>query len=91
MAAAVVTTVSINPIDVIRVRLYSQPMLAGGHGSLYNGSLDCLRKVAAKEGVLALWKGVSAAFLRIGPHTVLTFTFIGAMRRAEKRWRLQAR
>ena len=85
-AAAVASTISINPLDVVKVRLYSQPMRPDGRGSLYDGSLHCLRKVVATEGVLALWKGVSAAFLRIGPHTVLTFTFIGAMRRAEKRW-----
>eukprot|EP00966_Prymnesium_polylepis_P177639 4114036-Prymnesium_polylepis.1 len=87
MAAALTTTVAINPIDVVRVRLYSQPTRADGAGALYAGSLDCARKVVGAEGVRALWKGVSAAFLRIGPHTVLTFTFIGVMRRAERRWR----
>lgn len=81
------TTLAINPIDVVRVRLYSQPTLPSGRGRLYEGSWDCLKKIMGTEGVLALWKGVDANFLRIGPHTVLTFTFIGALRRAEARWR----
>ncbi|KAL1508505.1 hypothetical protein AB1Y20_004606 [Prymnesium parvum] len=87
MVAAGMTTVAINPIDVVRVRLYSQPTLPNGAGALYRGSFHCFYQIASTEGLLALWKGVGAAFLRIGPHTVLTFTFIGALRRSERRWR----
>ena len=33
------------------------------------------------SGPLAFYKGVTAHFIRAGPHVVLTFVFIGAMRR----------
>ena len=81
MAAALTTTVVINPVDVVRVRLYSQPILEDGRGALYRGGLDCFAKVAATESPAALWKGVSAAFLRIGPHQTLTFVIIGWLQR----------
>ena len=33
-------------------------------------------KIVRKEGVSALWKGFTPCYLRIGPHTVLTFIFL---------------
>ena len=47
----------------------------------YRGVLDCVRRVAAAEGVGAFWKGSLAAFLRIGPHQTLTFVIIGWLQR----------
>eukprot|EP01063_Lacrimia_lanifica_P018416 TRINITY_DN25330_c0_g1_i1.p1 TRINITY_DN25330_c0_g1~~TRINITY_DN25330_c0_g1_i1.p1 ORF type:complete len:298 (+),score=37.91 TRINITY_DN25330_c0_g1_i1:56-949(+) len=76
------TVAVINPVDLIRTRLYSQPPPAAGAPSRYRGAMDCAARVCATEGILALWKGAGAAFLRIGPHQTLTFVFIGAMRRA---------
>ena len=39
-------------------------------------SQDVLIKIVRKEGVPALWKGFTPCYLRIGPHTVLTFIFL---------------
>lgn len=33
-------------------------------------------KLIKNEGVFALWKGFTPYFLRIGPHTILTFLFL---------------
>ena len=49
---------------------------------LYDGALDAFAKIARIEGVLAFYKGATAHFLRVGPHTALTFVFIGLLRRA---------
>ena len=130
-------TLTINPIDLVRTRLFSQPpqplqphapsslappphappppqllhqqqhapptpprvaASAAAHGPAasaaaaaavplpaeaprYRGVLDCVRRVAAAEGVGAFWKGSLAAFLRIGPHQTLTFVIIGWLQR----------
>jgi len=60
------TAVSI-PIDMAKTRI--QTMKAGE----YKNSLDCIVKTARSEGVLSLWKGFTPYFLRLGPHTIITF------------------
>lgn len=42
----------------------------------YTGGLDVLGKIIRNEGVFALWKGFIPYYLRLGPHTVLTFIFL---------------
>tara|TARA_B110001452_G_scaffold264768_1_gene268307 strand:- start:275 stop:1222 length:948 start_codon:yes stop_codon:yes gene_type:complete len=95
-ASAVVVAV-INPIDLVRTRLFSQQVARGGGGGgqpqlprgaetrpapvQYSGVVDCVRRVAATEGVLGFWKGAFACFLRIGPHQTMTFVLIGVMQR----------
>lgn len=48
---------------------------SSGKGILYNGYADCFIKVMKKEGFLGLYKGIGPAYLRIGPHTVLSLVF----------------
>jgi len=79
--AACTCVAVINPVDVIRTRLYSQPLDEHGAGTLYNGAVDCARKIVSIEGPLAFYKGVTAHFIRVGPHVVLTFMFINSMKR----------
>ena len=88
-ASAVVVAV-INPIDLVRTRLFSQQVVRGGgqRGTdtrpvsvQYSGVVDCARRVGATEGVLGFWKGAFACFLRIGPHQTMTFVLIGVMQR----------
>ena len=67
-------TVAMNPADVISTRLYNQPVVAG-RGQLYSGLVDCAVKTVRAEGVRGLYKGFFAHYLRIGPHTLLTFIF----------------
>ena len=52
----------------------------------YKGGLDVLAKVVRNEGVLALWKGFTPYYARIGPHTVLTFIFLEQMNKAYKKY-----
>ena len=42
----------------------------------YRSAIDVFRRVIAEEGVLALWKGFTPFYLRLGPHTVLTLVFL---------------
>ena len=82
LGAGAANVATINPVDVVRTRLYSQPLDAAGKGTLYDGALDAARKIMTIEGPAAFYKGATAHFLRVGPHTMLTFVFIGLIRRA---------
>lgn len=76
MLSGVMLALSINPFDVVSTRLYNQPVCKEtGRGLLYRGLGDCLTRIVREEGVMSLWKGVTANYLRVGPHTVLTFMF----------------
>lgn len=57
------------PFDTVRRRLMMQ---AGGKEKLYNGTVDAFRKIAAKEGTGAFFKGAFSNVLRgVGGAVVL--------------------
>ena len=60
------TTVSM-PVDMAKTRIQNQKT------QQYKSTLDVITKVASNEGVFALWKGFTPYFLRLGPHTTITF------------------
>ena len=41
----------------------------------YNGIIDCFRRTAGDEGVLALWRGNTANVIRYFPTQALNFAF----------------
>ncbi|XP_045542877.1 solute carrier family 25 member 35 [Papilio machaon] len=69
--SGVMVAVAICPFDVAAVRLYNQGPASTGE-RLYNGVLDCLRKIYTKEGLHGLYKGLGPLYLRIAPHTTLS-------------------
>ena len=83
LGSSAITAFVINPLDLIRTRLYANNAAYGG-----GGVLQCACRIATIEGPLAFWKGCGAAFLRIGPHQTLTLTLIGMLRRVEARYSL---
>ena len=42
----------------------------------YKGAGDVLIKVIKNEGIFSLWKGFTPYYMRLGPHTVITFVFL---------------
>lgn len=70
IAAGVGVAFVMSPPDVIMTRMYNQ------RGDLYTGLIDCFSKTLRSEGFFALYKGFGANALRIGPHTVLSLTFL---------------
>ena len=48
---------------------------------MYRGAMHCAGLILRGEGVVAFFKGVAAAFYRLGPHFSLTFVFLEQMRR----------
>lgn len=51
-------------------------------GALYTSAIDCLRKTCATEGFLGLYKGFFPVWLRIGPHTIITFYVFEKLRKS---------
>jgi len=70
------------PLDVVRNRLYNQPIGPDGQGTLYAGAVDCAKQLLRSEGPLGLYRGFSSHYLRVGPHYVLTFTFLEQIKKA---------
>ena len=66
MVSGVLTALAMNPFDVIMTRMYNN------EASLYSSWWQCFSKMIKYEGPLALWRGLPAHYVRIGPHTALT-------------------
>ncbi|PFH52255.1 hypothetical protein AMATHDRAFT_2261 [Amanita thiersii Skay4041] len=66
------------PADTALTRMYNQPttQLPNGRtvGVLYKNPIDCLWKTFKAEGIRGWYKGSTAHFLRIAPHTIITLT-----------------
>ena len=58
------------PLDVLRTRMMSQ---VAGKGALYTSTMDCFAKTVTQEGIGALFKGVGARCLLIGPSSAVFF------------------
>jgi len=56
-----------SPVDVIKVRLMSDP-------DAYRGIFDCLSRVLCEEGVPAFYKGFVPNFVRFGTWSMIMFS-----------------
>ncbi|KAI0783290.1 oxaloacetate carrier [Abortiporus biennis] len=70
--------IMMQPADTALTRMYNQPtkiLPDGRHvGTLYKNPIDCLWKTLKTEGPFGWYKGSTAHFLRIAPHTIITLT-----------------
>lgn len=71
--------VAANPFDVVKSRMQNMPVPAMGEEPLYRGSIDCLRKSIASEGIMVLSKGFGPAFVKLAPYTVISLTLVDKM------------
>ncbi|KAK4689256.1 solute carrier family 25, member 34/35, partial [Tremellales sp. Uapishka_1] len=65
------------PADTALTRVYNQPTMKDPktgaiRGTLYSGAIDCLWQTFKTEGIKGWYKGTTAHFLRIAPHTIVT-------------------
>lgn len=67
-------TILTMPVDVIKTRV----MKALDHEE--KSALRMLSKTFREEGVLAFFKGITPAFVRLAPQTILTFMFLERLR-----------
>jgi len=75
--AALVTS----PMDVIKTRIMNQKLGPNGENLVYKGTIDCLVKTVQSEGFLGLYKGFFPNWMRIGPHTIVTFLVYEELRK----------
>lgn len=76
---AVAATTS--PVDTVRTRLFNQPLDGNGRGKLYTSMWDCAVKTVKAEGLLAIYKGFTAQWARVGPHTTISLVTWEYLRR----------
>ncbi|XP_055329214.1 mitochondrial 2-oxoglutarate/malate carrier protein-like [Paramacrobiotus metropolitanus] len=82
MISGLVTTAASMPVDIAKTRIQNMKIINGKPE--YTGALDVMSRVVRNEGFIALWKGFTPYYMRIGPHTVLTFIFLEQMTRLYK-------
>ena len=74
MAAGFVATAACSPFDFIKTRMMNE-------GARYDySSWKCFTESVKREGLLSLYKGAFANWLRLGPHTIVTFLVYERMR-----------
>ncbi|KAG0201228.1 hypothetical protein BGX28_005906 [Mortierella sp. GBA30] len=78
--AGLVCSIATSPIDTVKVRYMNQQFNARGQGVLYRSAFDCALKTVQLEGPLALYKGFSMCWLRLGPHTMLSLMIFEKLR-----------
>ncbi|CAH7676469.1 mitochondrial carrier domain-containing protein [Phakopsora pachyrhizi] len=61
---------AMQPADTTLTRMYNQSSKPGKR--LYKNPIDCLWKTIKIEGLSGLYKGSTAHFFRIAPHTIIT-------------------
>ncbi|GAB5587869.1 hypothetical protein Unana1_02769 [Umbelopsis nana] len=72
--AGLVATTVCSPLDVIKTRIMS----ANKHE--HQTVVKLMTDIVKTEGVRALFKGWTPAFLRLGPHTIVTFLVLEEMK-----------
>nr|CDJ94199.1 Mitochondrial substrate solute carrier domain containing protein [Haemonchus contortus] len=80
MLSGLATTIASMPVDILKTRIQAMKIIDGVPE--YSGIIDVLIKILKKEGVFAFWKGFTPYYMRLGPHTVLTFIFLEQFNRA---------
>lgn len=76
-----ITAVSLTyPLDVVRARLamQSEGLLKG---KPYQGMLDALRKIPKEEGIRALYRGMGATNVGVGPYAGIKFASYEALKK----------
>jgi len=94
VAAGISKTASA-PIERIKLLVQNQDEMikAGRLSTPYNGVMDCFRRVAAEEGIAAMWRGNLANVLRYFPTQALNFAFkdffknMLAFKKSESYWK----
>ncbi|XP_062505431.1 mitochondrial 2-oxoglutarate/malate carrier protein-like isoform X2 [Corticium candelabrum] len=79
MISGFVTALSSMPLDIAKTRIQNMRHVDGI--PQYRGVLDVWVKTAHQEGFRSLWKGFSPYYLRIGPHTVLSFIVLEQLKK----------
>jgi solute carrier family 25 carnitine/acylcarnitine transporter 20/29 len=78
----VATTAITVPVELVKARLQIQYARPAGTPALYDGMIDCARKVFAKEGMRGLFRGTVATLWRDVPGSGVWFAAYEIVRRS---------
>lgn len=62
-----------HPLDTMKVRLQTMPIPKPGETPMYTGTLDCAKKILAKEGLRGFYKGMAAPIAGVAPIFAVSF------------------
>lgn len=79
ITAGFVTALVTSPVDVVKTRVMNEAIASKGE-VVYRSSFSSLQKILKAEGVLGLYKGFIPNWMRIGPHTIITFLIFERLR-----------
>ncbi|XP_067943891.1 mitochondrial substrate carrier family protein ucpB-like [Watersipora subatra] len=79
MAAGLMCAITTSPVDTIKTRIMNQHMI-DGVGAKYRSPVDAFFQCIRAEGLFGLYKGFFPNWLRLGPHTIITFFIFERLR-----------
>jgi len=79
MCSGVVACLVTSPVDVVKTRMMQTK-------ESYAGPVDCIMQALRTEGPQAFYKGLSATFLRLFPHTVMLWIVQERVSEVLMRW-----
>ncbi|ODM97434.1 Solute carrier family 25 member 35 [Orchesella cincta] len=89
MIAGLFVSFAMAPFDLMSTRFYNQGVDANGKGLLYKNLMDCGVKIYKKEGPRGFFKGWTANYFRLGPHTLLSLVFWEQLRYSYHEYELE--
>ncbi|CAG8436174.1 1710_t:CDS:2 [Scutellospora calospora] len=84
LISAFVSVIFMNPLDVVRTRLYNTSSITSNQSLLSTTGI-----IIKNERWTALYRGFWTHFMRIGPHFCLTFVFLEQLKRGVRQLRLE--
>lgn len=67
--AGLICSLTTSPVDVIKTRYQNTP----AHLGKYSSVLDCFIQSVKAEGIYGLYKGFLPNWMRLGPHSIISF------------------
>merc|ERR1719259_444498 len=80
VVAGIAGTLVVYPIDSVKTRLQNQKSTGSAGEMMYTGYKDCLQKVIRYEGWRALYNGLGAQCIGVGPEKAIKLTVNDLMR-----------
>jgi solute carrier family 25 aspartate/glutamate transporter 12/13 len=71
--AGIVGATTCYPMDMVKTRMQNQKTLPGAQ-RMYSNSIDCFRKILAREGAKGLYRGLPAQLVGITPEKAIKLT-----------------
>jgi hypothetical protein len=79
LLASICSAILSCPFDTIKSRMMNQQITL--KDNKYANTVDCFRKTIRSGGILDLWSGLLAYFIRLGPNTILIFFLMDKMQK----------